>query len=65
MTLYILQCDNGVSISHILNYWYQNILVLNSSSIILIIKNLIKLFFFKLFLHWSQNVREIFISLIT
>ena len=56
----IVNSDNSLAIAKFIWFYYKNISILNYNHINEVIKSILTSLFFKLFFHWSFQVREIF-----
>ena len=60
ITILMLKTNHALAIAHALNFWYSNYEILPKKVKVNIFEIIVNYFFFKLFLHWSTNVREVF-----
>ena len=56
----IVNSDNSLAIAKFIWFYYKNISILNYNHINEVIESILTSLFFKLFFHWSFQVREIF-----
>lgn len=61
MTLLIINTNHSFGIANAVNFWFENFSIFSFEINHNLLDILVTLYFYKLFLHWSKNVRDVFI----
>lgn len=64
MTLLIINTNHSFGIANALNFWFKNFNIFSFEINHTLLDILVTLYFYKLSLHWSKNVRDVFIHLL-